>query len=191
MSGFTPSASKNKNAEIIRVLIPIIIVVAVILLINHFFGSIFSGIGDVAKGAEAAGKSTLQAIGAVSSDQAAAAKTAGDSIANKLNTLGTNDYFNASYYKGKNQTLKTSASIKTMADEIWNAIGVLSNDQASIVAVFKQCENKSQVSQLAEAFQTAHGQDLLTFLVNDLSNGHTDADKIAYQEILTYTESLS
>lgn len=176
----------SKTKEIVQAVIPIVIVIvaAIVLykLVDQFGGGVSGAV-----------KSLGQTLGLSPSDEAAAAQQSIDTIVNRLNNAGYDDYFNPGFYKTTKQTLKTGASIDSMAAQVYNAIGWFLDDQASIVTAFKDCENQSQVSQMADSFQRQfNGKDLLTYLNSTLSGStSSDNDKIAFQTILNYTESLS
>lgn len=184
LKDFQPTASGNKQAEILRMLIPIIIIVAVVVVLYKVISPLGKGLSDLENGA----KNTLNKIGLGTSEAATAAKAKSDAAAAAITANAASDFFAPGYYKTVNQSLITGASAKAIAEKIFNADGFFTNDQDSLVAAFKSLSSKAQISQVSEQFKNEYGKDMLTWLTGNFS--YTDADKTAIANILNYTQNL-
>jgi hypothetical protein len=101
------------------------------------------------------------------------------------------DYFSPSYLKraplGTKVVLLTSASANAKAKRIFDAIGILTDNENEIVGAFNDLSTKSQVSFLAQAFKNLYKQDLLNFLRTKLD---TQSQKDALISILKRLDKL-
>lgn len=84
--------------------------------------------------------------------------------------LAVSSAFDSNYYKSSKDTLITQAQAKTYADRIYNDSGIWGSGDDDIIAVIKNLVNKSQVSQVADAFNTSYPDEggLLKFLLKAL-----------------------
>ena len=88
-----------------------------------------------------------------------------------LQTSGVKNPFSPLYYKSINKAiLMPVAMANAKAKAIYESITYLGNDYAKILAIFKTLSYKTQVSFLAQQFQTLYKQDLLEYLKSGKSN---------------------
>lgn len=91
----------------------------------------------------------------------------------KIQTSGVKSPFSPLYYKSfKRAVLMPVAQANAKAKAIEESIGYLKMkpDYSKILAIFKTLFYKTQVSFLAQQFQTLYKQDLLDYLKNGKSN---------------------
>jgi hypothetical protein len=88
-----------------------------------------------------------------------------------LQTSGVKSPFSPLYYKSiRLAKLMPVAQANAKAKAIYDSITYLGNDYAKILAIFKTLTYKTQVSFLAQQFQTLYKQDLLEYLKSGKSN---------------------
>jgi hypothetical protein len=88
-----------------------------------------------------------------------------------LQTSGSKSPFSPLYWKGiTGAHLIPVAQANAKAKAIFDAITLIGNDYSKILAIFKTITYKTQVSFLAQQFQSLYKQDLLEYLRNGKSN---------------------
>ena len=101
------------------------------------------------------------------------------SITNGLNPVFTENETNKRKYR---YTL-SSDKYDELQEDIYDAIGVFSDDYASVMDALKQCNTQGDVYGIAKFFSQQHNKDLWTFLstgtgitpLDGLSNSHLNA----------------
>lgn len=89
----------------------------------------------------------------------------------QIQTSGAKSPFSPLYWKSiRGAHLLPQASATAKAQAIFSSITYTGNDYAKILAIFKTLTYKTQVSFLAQTFQTLYKQDLLEYLRNGKSN---------------------
>jgi hypothetical protein len=165
MLNLSSTPSKNQNAEIIRVIVPLVIVVIILIFGNKLL-----------KGLQSAINQPLEALGIADTKEEKRAKEALNQNVKAFQDQGLNSPFNPNYYKnlekqaGKNGivTLLTHAMRERLTKQIWDAIGVFSDTPSQIESAFNTLTTKAQVSHLAERFSTRYKRDLLGWLTEKL-----------------------
>jgi hypothetical protein len=88
-----------------------------------------------------------------------------------LQTSGTKSPFSPLYWRTvRGAHLLPLAQANAKAQAIFESITYTGNDYAKILAIFKTLTYKTQVSFLAQQFQSLYKQDLLEYLRNGKSN---------------------
>lgn len=169
---------KPENAKAIVILLGgVVAIVLIIVIINKTFGGLkafLSGITD--------------SLGLTDSPENAARKKAvADAAANSANT---NSAWSPQFYKNApaGAHLFTQAATDDIASQIWNSVGIFTTDIDSCYAAFKQCSYKSQVSFLADRFNTNYQKDLLSWITLQYTKMGTPDPVL--QNIIDYVNSL-
>lgn len=176
------SKLSGKNAELIRTMMPAIILIIVVLVIKKMMEKMSDNL-----------KAPFVNMGVMDSKEQAAAAIKADSQAQSMENLGSNSPFSTNYYreKSKNGTksvhLLTAAAQDALAKRIYNAIGFFTDDVDAIISAIKQCTYKTQISFMSEKFATLYAKDLFNFLQDKLDR--TD-QKIAFGKIVNYVNAL-
>ena len=114
--------------------------------------------------------------------------------------LGISEIFNRTYAAKNN--LPVSISIGTAAAPgnarkyakiIYEADGIIENDQSAVVGVFRSLKYKADVSKLADAFFVMYNQDLYSFLTsgNWLSGGCSpEEEKCKFGSATNYLKQI-
>lgn len=86
-----------------------------------------------------------------------------------------NSPFNPSYYKGvKNAILVTRATAEKLADQLYDAIGNVYDDENAVYGALRQLKTKTQLSWVADVFTQRHQADLYQYLARNLSDSEMD-----------------
>lgn len=173
------TALKPETAKAMVILIAgLAAVVILIVYINKTFG----GIGKVFS-------SITDALGITDSTVTAANKAAVASA--KAQAATVSSPWSPQFYKNApaGARLLTQDATDTLAGQIWDSVGIFSTDIASVVAAIKQLDAQSQVSYLADRFNTLYSKDLLSWLTLQYTKmGTPDPD---LQTVLDYVNNLS
>lgn len=178
---YQQSSLNNKNAELFRVLTPVIIMVILIIVIKKLLQGITGTL-----------MSPFEAMGVKDSPAEIAATNQAANHANAMENLGTNSPFSTSYYREKSKGGRKIHLLKpeiapVLARQIYDAIGFIYDDTDVIISAIKQCQYKTHVSFLSERFATMYKKDLFNFLQEKLD---TTNQKIAFGKIVDYVNSL-
>jgi hypothetical protein len=108
--------------------------------------------------------------------------TAEDVEAEKLTD---SNYFTRSYWKeaGKGARLLTVSDTRKLVSKLVSSAGFVTEDEESIIQVFKNLKSKSQVSWLADWFEKITTKNLVSFLT-----GNLNADELS--RIYKHTNNL-
>lgn len=172
--------SSVKSAEVLRILMPIII----IIILYYAYTRFIKGMKDVVT-------DPLKEIGVMDTDAEKKAKAAAEKKLKILEQSGENP-FNPNYYKTKqknfNVKLLTGATADKVCKQIWDAIGRIYDSPENILGAMKTCTTKTQVSFVAARFAALHeGKDLLNWLEQKLD---TTDQKIVLGKIIDYVNGL-
>jgi len=78
-----------------------------------------------------------------------------------------------------------SLTAKQLSDKLFNAKGLLNDDEQAVESVFKNINSRCDVSKIADHFYNAHGKtDLFTYLKSFLNNDELE------KYVLFYTSKL-
>lgn len=111
----------------------------------------------------------------------------------QMQTSGAKSPFSPLYWKSiKGAHLMTQAYATAKAKGIFDSITYFGNDYNKILAIFKTLTYRTQVSFLAQTFQTLYKQDLLEYLRNGKSNFlvHNALSENQVQTILDFVSKL-
>ena len=96
-------------------------------------------------------------------------------LLNEKNATSTKSPFNPNYYKTiPGATLLLKAVAVEYAEQIYDAVGHLYDDETAIYAVFRKLKAKTQVSWLADVFFQEYGEDLYNYLADSLNDDEMD-----------------
>lgn len=157
IGNFLPSGKVGNQAKsAVYIILAILVVVIIIVAIKKGM-SIFDSITGGAN-------SFLEKIGVKDSEADTKAKQAADDMLNKASAM--NSPFNPNYYKTVpgGTPLIISATLKNLADQIYDSVGVIYDDPESGLGAIKQAKNWAQVSQIADMFQQQYKKDLYSWL---------------------------
>lgn len=84
-----------------------------------------------------------------------------DAAASSSNTFWSPTYY--TQFTTYSYTIDTPTAT-TLANQIYNAMGIFNDDEDAVFAAFRTLKTKSNVSFLAKVFSDIYSQDLLTFL---------------------------
>lgn len=170
---------KPENAKALVILLGgIVAIVLVIVIINKTFGGLkafFSGITD--------------SLGLTDSPENAARKQA---VANAAVTAANpNNAWSPQFYKNApaGSRLFTQSATDDLAAQIWDSVGIFTTDIDSCYSAFKQCSAKTQVSFLADRFNTNYQKDLLSWITLQYTKMGTPDPVL--QNIIDYVNSLT
>lgn len=88
----------------------------------------------------------------------------------QVDAFGKADYWNPQYWNTGSAHILTQSSASTLAKQIHDAIGIFTDDESSIMAVFHALAYKTQISFLAYTFQNKYKEDLFYTLKQNLTN---------------------
>jgi hypothetical protein len=93
-------------------------------------------------------------------------------VKNQMQQLSTGNYFDPDYYKkgGAGTLLLTVSGATNLSKIIYDAKGILNDDEAAVYGVFQSLKAKSQVSFLAEVFFKTYKKSLLAYLQSFLND---------------------
>ena len=167
-----------KGSEMIRVLMPIIIIIIIYFIITKGW-----------KGFKDALSSPFKSLGWMNNDAENNAIAASDKSVNKILSMPVNNPFDPNLYTKAPSGAKliTMAAANSIAQQIYDAIGTVYDTPTQIVAAFKKLSYKTQVSFLSKVFADKYKLDLFSFLTEKLD---TTAQKIALGQIIDYVNSL-
>lgn len=179
MATFTQGSSSNKNAEFIRVLMPVILIIILIVVGKNFLSGIWDGLTSPFKsGAESLGISNTAEENKAITETKKAIKEA-----EKENTA-----FDPNYYKTRiGGKIFTATESKRIAKIIYDAVGYMYDSPENILSAIKLCTKKTQLSFISKVFADAYGKDLLLFLETKLD---TTSQQIILGKILNYSNKL-
>lgn len=175
--------SKNNTAEMIRVLTPLIIIVALYFVGKKFFSSLFSPITGLAEGLNISD----------TPEEKKKLKKLQDNLEAINNASSNKNPFDPNYWDllkiGKTQqvALLKVAKANELASRIYNAIGYIYDSPEDILGAIKQCKYKSQISFVSKYFYEKYKKDMLTWLADKLD---TTYQKIILGDIITYVNGL-
>lgn len=107
-----------------------------------------------------------------------------DNKQNQDNTLLPGSPFNPQFWKGvPGAYLLSVGAAQAYAQLIKESAGLFNDDESTIIGVFQNLKTQSQVSWLADQFQSMYGKSLAAFLIDVLSEGE-------YQTILDIVNRL-
>ena len=85
----------------------------------------------------------------------------------------------------------TDASVRSVAKNIYDAMGYISDDEDVIKAQIKRCNSKVKISQLSKMFTQIYKRDLITFLKDGVGvRPNAGLSKEVLDEVLRYVNSL-
>lgn len=88
----------------------------------------------------------------------------------KVDASSRSEWWSASYFKTHNgSALMKQADIHKAAETIYDAKGYVYDDESAAIGVIRNIQYKSQISQLAETFNTMYKKDLYAYLLSFLS----------------------
>lgn len=81
------------------------------------------------------------------------------------------NYFDPKFWKqgGAGAMILTDAGAKIYAKQLYNAKGLVNDDEAAVYDVFKRMKTKSQVSYLSDKFSLYYNTDLISYLQSFLN----------------------
>jgi hypothetical protein len=100
-------------------------------------------------------------------------KSSSDKLIDSYNNLpNTENPFSPNFWKvgPVGRLLLTTAIVDNFIKKIYNSFGVFTDDEATVISVFRQLKSKSQVSYLSDKFQQKYNTDLLTYLQKGYSS---------------------
>lgn len=115
-------------------------------------------------------------------------------IEEQENKTNKENPFSPVFYKlaPSGSKLLTNKSADFFAKQIYDAMGVFGDDESKIYGVFRSMKTQSQVSFLAEKFQTKYKMDLLGYLKRGYSNWNAasglNADEL--NQVITIVNKL-
>jgi hypothetical protein len=170
---------KPENAKAIVILIAgLAAVVIVIVFVNKTFGGLKNFFGSITDG-----------LGITDSPERAASKQA---VANATAaSANVNSPWSPQYYKSApaGAALTTQSYADTLAGQIWDSVGIFTANIDEAYAAFKQLSAKSQVSFLADRFNTLYNKDLFSWLTLQYTKMGTPDPVLA--QITNYVNGLS
>ena len=172
---------KPENAKAIVILVAgLVAVVVIVVFINKTFGSIGAMISSVS-----------DSLGITDSPETKANKAA---VANATAAAANvNSPWSPQYYKNApaGSSLVTQSFADQLAAEIWNSVGLFSFTSSieDVYAAIKQLSAKSQVSFLADRFNTLYNKDLLSWITLQYTKMGTPDPTLT--QIIDYVNGLS
>lgn len=115
------------------------------------------------------GKAIFQKLGLV---QTTEEKLEEQEIKTQQQQLSTGNYFDPDFYKkgGTGTLLLTVSGATNLAKIIYDAKGIINDDEAAVYGVFQSLKTRSQVSFLAEVFFKIYKKSLLAYLQSFLND---------------------
>jgi len=176
-----PGTGKGQNIAIIIVIVVVIALVAWIVI--KFGDTIFGFFNDLKKGRD----SVLESVGLKDSAQEQEDKAIIQKAKEEASTISSP--WNPAYYKNApaGSSLLTTATGDKIAKQIYDSVGVLTDDSDKGLAAVKQCRTKTQVSWVAERFNKLYNQDLFAFFHNHYD---TEQQRANLRAAIDYVNSL-
>lgn len=156
-SSFAPTGTSGEKAKAIAFILIVVLIIIVVIIAIKKGMSIFDTVSDVSTG-------LLEKLGLKKSAEEEAIDN--EAAVTSVKANATDSPFNPTYYKSvpAGTAIFTSANAKTLADQVWNSVGIFSDDAEAGYAVIKQCTNWAKVSQICDTFQSSHGRDMYEWL---------------------------
>lgn len=178
-----PNIGDSKGQNIAIILLVVAAIVAVFVILNKVFG-LFSGVGDFFKDAQTASAEFLNLKD--TPEEAAIRKRIEQELAA---SAASSSPWNPIYYKSapSGALLITRAKANELAKQIWDSVGNFYDTPTQALAAFKQLSAKTQVSWLAEVFQSNYNRDLFSWLKDKFD---TDTQREVLGTIISYVNNL-
>lgn len=173
------TALKPETAKAMVILVGgLAAVVILVVYINKTFGGIGKFFGSV-----------TDALGITDSTQTTALKNAVSSA--QQQAASSASPWSPQFYKSAppGAALMTQATADSIASEIWDSVGIFSTDITQVIAAIKQLNAQSQVSFLADRFNTLYNKDLLSWLTLQYTKMGTPDSGL--QTVIDYVNQLS
>jgi hypothetical protein len=177
---FAPSGAQGDKAKaIVYVMLAIAVIVVIFIVlgkVTSLFDNITGGFG-----------SFLETIGLKKSEEDKAREAAAKKAEEQADLVDSP--FNPSFYKTApaGTALLTQAKADLLAKQIWDSVGMMSDDPEAGFAAIKQCKNWASVSWLADRFNTKYGRDLYNWLKIKYD---TDTQVDVLTKLVNYAKSL-
>lgn len=133
--------------------------IAALLLILFFVYKILKGVGIIKSAAKTKAKAATEAA---------------------ITDLRGVEQFNVSYLDNKRDYKSLDALAQTYAEELRKAIRGLGTNEEAIFSIFSRLQRKENITEIATVYKNKYGRDLLTDLLNDL----TDKEKAKLMTII-------
>jgi hypothetical protein len=127
----------------------------------------------------------------VDEKQQTKADTSGGATSNvsPWNWSAFNNYWLTRFPKG--YKIFTSDSVKTICENIYDAMGYFSDNDDIVKAQIKKCNSKVKVAQVAQRFSQMYSRDLFTFLKEGVGvRWNSGMDEANLNAIVDYVNSL-
>lgn len=174
-----PTSLKPENAKALVILIAgLVAVVVIVVFISKTFGGLKSFFGSITDG-----------LGLTDSPERAQQKQA---VANaETASASVGSPWSPQFYKNapSGASLMTQASADALAGQIWDSVGIFSTDIQEAYAAIKQLHAKSQISFLADRFNTLYNKDLFSWLTLQYTKMGTPDPVLS--QIINYVNGLS
>lgn len=182
----------SQSATNAKAWLNIAITIAVLIIVFVFFKKImgaFNAVTDTVSGA-------LESANLKDTKEETKAKKQVDETLQLLqNGNDIDNPFSPKYYKlvqsklKKNQILRltTQASVKSIAKQIWESIGIISDNEQQLESAINRMKYKAQVSQVAEYFQANYKRELLLWLNDKLD---TTSQRVALNRIVNTVKKM-
>lgn len=120
------------------------------------------------------GRAILQKLGIVSTAEDRATELEQQQ---QLQQLSSGNYFDPDYWRtgGAGTLILTTAGADNLAKIIYDAKGIVNDNEASVYGVFQSLKSRSQVSYLAGAFFRRYNQSLIGYLQSFLNQQELSA----------------
>ena len=119
----------------------------------------------------------LSGIGIIKSSKKKKEQAAKEAAINDLRGV---QYFTPELLVNNQGYKGLSGQAQVYAETLRKAIRGLGTDEEAIYSIFSRLENKSQITEIATVYRSKYGKDLLTDLLNDL----TDKEKAKLMSII-------
>ena len=162
--------------EGVRTAIVVVVVLLVIVVVIMILSRVFGGIDKV-----------LEGIGLKDS---AEKKERERQIKEAAKEAATNESpFSPNFYKTapSGTALVTRAKAESVANQIWDSVGIFYDDSDQALAAFKQLPTQAAVSFVADVFNDLHQRDLFKWLENKFD---TKEQQESLNAIVQYVYSL-
>lgn len=153
-----PGTGKGQNIAII------LIVVVVLALVVYIIVKVFGGFENFFDGIKDGTKKVTDALGITDSAQESEDKEIIQTAKEQASTISSP--WNPAYYQNapNDKLLFTTAYANGLAKQIYDSVGYVTDDSAQGLAAIKQCKTKTQVSFLADKFNSLYKRDLFSFM---------------------------
>lgn len=155
--GFLPTGNAGNSAKTFALIAVVVVVLFIVVVIFKKGMGIFDSFGEGIT-------SILQAIGL--KDDAEDQKADADILAADEKVNAVMSPFNPTFYKNApaGTKLKTQATLKAYAEQIYNSVGNIYDDPEAAIGAFKAMSNWAMVSQLCEKFNSMYSKDVWSWL---------------------------